>query len=87
MTTKTPPLVDYVNSKGDVKRAAPQLETFMAKRGYTPTTSPSDAGELKGKALDEALTAVDLPTHGTADEKRQRLAEHAAGTPDPSQDS
>lgn len=32
--------------------------------------------ELKGAALEEALTEAGLPKTGTADEKRQRLAEH-----------
>lgn len=35
------------------------------------TTEP-----LKGKALDDALTAAKLPKTGNADEKRARLAEH-----------
>lgn len=35
--------------------------------------------ELKGAALDEALTEAGLPKTGTADEKRERLAEHQKG--------
>lgn len=38
-------------------------------------------GELKGKALDDALKAAELPTSGTADEKRARLAAHQESTP------
>lgn len=34
------------------------------------------AGELKGKALDEALKARGLPITGTADEKRSLLADN-----------
>lgn len=33
-----------------------------------------DVAELKGQALDDALKAADLPTSGSADEKRARLA-------------
>lgn len=39
------------------------------------------ADDLKGKALDEALTAAGLSTDGTADEKRARLAEQQASAP------
>lgn len=34
--------------------------------------------QLKGAALDEALEAAGLSKSGTADEKRERLAEHQA---------
>jgi len=37
-----------------------------------------DPGELKGKALDEALEAADLPKSGNVDAKRARLAEYNA---------
>lgn len=40
------------------------------------------ATELRGAALDEALTAAGLPTTGKADEKRTRLAEHLAAEAD-----
>lgn len=36
--------------------------------------------DLRGKALDEALTAAGLPTTGKADQKRARLAEHLETT-------
>jgi hypothetical protein len=36
--------------------------------------------DLRGKELDEALRAADLPTGGTAQEKRDRLAEHQSST-------
>lgn len=39
----------------------------------------TEASELKGAALDEALEAEGLPKSGTADEKRARLAEHLSG--------
>ena len=41
-------------------------------------TPAETAAALKGKALDEALEAVSLPTSGTADEKRTRYAEWLA---------
>ena len=37
-----------------------------------------DAEELKGEALDAALEERGLPKSGTADEKRQRVAEYDA---------
>ena len=39
-------------------------------------TRAPDEDEPKGQALDDALTEAGLPKTGTADEKRQRLAEH-----------
>lgn len=49
-----------------------------AQVGQPAPTAPEDepAAELKGAALDEALEDAGLPKSGTADEKRQRLAEH-----------
>lgn len=41
----------------------------------------SPADELKGKDLDDALTAAGLSTDGKADEKRARLAAHQAEQP------
>lgn len=35
--------------------------------------------DLRGKQLDEALKAAGLPTSGTAEEKRDRLADHESG--------
>lgn len=42
--------------------------------------------ELRGEQLDDALRDAGLPLTGTADEKRQRLAEHNAGNNDPGQE-
>lgn len=39
---------------------------------------PVDPADLKGKELEEALESAGLDKTGTADEKRQRLAEHLA---------
>lgn len=38
-----------------------------------------EARELKGEALDDALEARGLPRTGSADEKRERLADHVRG--------
>lgn len=55
--------------------------------GITPTlddadapepADDADAGELKGAELEQALKDRGLPTTGTADEKRARVAEHDA---------
>lgn len=35
-----------------------------------------DTAELRGQALEDALTAAGLPSTGTADEKRAALAAH-----------
>jgi hypothetical protein len=40
--------------------------------------SPAASGELRGEALLEALRTAGLPTSGTADEKRARLADAEA---------
>lgn len=51
-----------------------------------PDQPTPPAPDLAGQALDDALKAAGLPRSGTADEKRQRLADHqtsadpAAGT-------
>lgn len=46
--------------------------------GWEPVEAPAE--QLKGKALDAALTDAGLPLSGTADEKRARLAEHRGTT-------
>jgi uncharacterized protein (UPF0210 family) len=40
------------------------------------TASTTDDAELKGQALEDALKERGLPSTGTADEKRARVAEH-----------
>jgi uncharacterized protein (UPF0210 family) len=42
----------------------------------TSTASTTDDAELKGQALEDALKERGLPSTGTADEKRARVAEH-----------
>lgn len=56
------------------------LADMGAEADGTPNPNPvAEAGELKGAALDEALDEAGLSKSGTADEKRQRLADHRAG--------
>lgn len=54
------------------------LRRYHKKAEEPAETTAVDPADLKGKALDEALTAAGLPTSGKADEKRARLAEHLA---------
>lgn len=61
----------------------PGVVQHFRDRGWeTPDDIAARAGaeaeELKGKALDDALDAAGLSKSGTADEKRDRLAEHEA---------
>lgn len=73
------------NPKNDDVRVVPDaLEESYAARGFEvqARSEKRPAAGLKGKALDEALTAAGLSTSGSADDKRARLAEHQAdGTP------
>lgn len=52
----------------------PPAETRSPDHPWSGIEAP-DTSELRGKALDEALKEHGLPTTGTADEKRDRLAE------------
>lgn len=85
---------------GDVVTADGPTADFLAQQGHW-TPQDDDGGveefdpfELKGEALDDALGAWGLSKSGTADEKRQRLADHLTAPdadsndddPDPSQD-
>lgn len=47
-------------------------------RPLGPRALVTPPSELAGKALDEALDEAGLTKGGTADEKRQRLADHQA---------
>jgi hypothetical protein len=71
-------------SNGDVRVVPDALEQRYADRGFevTARSEKPAAGELKGKALDEALDAAGLPKTGSADEKRARLAEHTQSQSD-----
>lgn len=66
-------------SNGDVRVVPDALEQRYADRGFevAARSEKPAGGELKGKALDEALDAAGLAKTGSADEKRARLAEHA----------
>jgi hypothetical protein len=72
-------------TNGDVRVVPDALEQRYADRGFEVTArseKPAASGELKGKALDEALDAAGLPKTGSADDKRARLAEHTQSQPD-----
>lgn len=61
--------------------SAPASEGEILERQRTvdvATGSVDEARQLKGESLDEALKAAGLSTSGTADEKRERLAEYRA---------
>ena len=61
-----PSVVQYFRDKGWETRA-----DIAARAG-------AEAEELRGRALDEALDAAGLSKAGSADEKRERLAEYEA---------
>ncbi len=50
------------------------VETLLASDLFR--LEGGEAPQLRGEALDDALREAGLPLTGTADEKRQRLAEH-----------
>lgn len=60
---------------GDVRVVPDVLKQRYVDRGFEvmPDAAPR---KLKGAALDQALKDADLPTGGTADEKRERLHAH-----------
>jgi hypothetical protein len=51
----------------------------------TPILTEEEAAKLKGQALEDALDARSLPHTGSADEKRQRIADHDAAQINPEQ--
>lgn len=57
---------------------SPLVEAAIAEGRLTVVSSAGEEQPLKGAALDAALEAADLPTSGTAADKRARLAEHRA---------
>lgn len=61
--------------------SVPEVLTDLGKKAGQPApgAEADEALELKGAALDEALDEAGLSKSGTADEKRQRLAEYRAG--------
>jgi len=61
----------------------PVGEVVADMGGVRDSLTPAGA-DLKGKALDEALEARSLPKNGTAEEKRQRVADYDAeyGSPE-----
>ena len=63
---------------GDLDSDSEEFADALAER-----QAVQDAEELKGKALDDALDSAGLSKSGSADEKRQRLAEHQAASINP----
>lgn len=58
------------------KPAVDRNGTPLHHKPFVRIGPPSGDDELRGAALDAALRDAGLPTSGTADEKRQRLADH-----------
>jgi hypothetical protein len=56
----------------------PLVEAAIAEGRLTVLDSDGDPAPLRGAALEAALEAAGLPTSGSADDKRARLAEHHA---------
>lgn len=73
-------MTQYRNERnGDVVTVPVELEHKYDDLGHwSRVVTEAEAVELKGEALDQALKDADLPTTGSADSKRERLAEHAA---------
>lgn len=71
------PGVSPTSSKVDAQRM-----DLYKDDGDDNSGGSTDAEELKGQALDDALEARGLSKSGTADEKRQRVADHDAGNGD-----
>lgn len=64
---------------GAIRSASGPAADFLRNKGtWEDFTPPSDAAELKGKDLAAALDEAGLPKTGSADEQRQRLADHQA---------
>ena len=66
-------------ANGDVVTVPDVLVAKYEKRDHERLPD-GPAEELRGEALDQALTDAGLSKSGTADEKRARLAEHIANT-------
>lgn len=65
--------------RGDVRVIPDVLVEQYKARGWEPAGSaPADGEALKGAELNQALEDAGLPKTGSADDKRARLAEHAA---------
>jgi hypothetical protein len=79
------PTVQLRTPAGDVNVVDESLVDYYRQQGWTeePTAAQlaavaaeAEAQQLKGAALDAALEEAGLSKAGSADEKRQRLAEH-----------
>jgi len=76
--TRTKPNVLHVAPPGVNQVSRPDDRDFATAEEVAAAKAAE--GELKGKALDEALEAAGLPKTGSADEKRAALIEHQERT-------
>lgn len=69
----------YLNEEtGDVVTVPVELQDkYDSLDQWSRFVPESEAAELKGAALDEALEDAGLSKSGSADDKRARLAEHS----------
>lgn len=70
------PVPAIVEPGQDVEVASGAVEALLASGRFTAAGNAPDI--LRGEQLDAALRDAGLPLTGTADDKRQRLAEHHA---------
>lgn len=72
----------YRNTQtGDIHQAFGATGDWLLNqepKGLWVEIEVQDPGQLKGKALDDALKGAELSTSGNVDEKRARLAAHNA---------
>ena len=69
-------MAQFRHTNGDVANVSPALVEYMAAQpGWSREYTDEEAAELKGAELERALTESGLPKSGTADEKRERLAD------------
>jgi hypothetical protein len=75
-TPAGPPTDGVAEQPVDLTTEGEAATTATAAEGTKDQTEQAEV--LRGDALDQALKDRDLPTSGTADEKRARVAEHDA---------
>lgn len=69
-------MTDFIEVKHDGVDGTAKVPTSALKHMPGWERVDADPAELKGKALDEALSKAGLSLEGTANDKRARLAEH-----------
>jgi hypothetical protein len=88
MSDQNQPAPDPIDYDPNADRANPGGDNWQGSVTDSPQPGaweepPADEPEeLKGQALDDALEAAGLSKSGTADEKRQRLADQADSSND-----